>query len=230
MVHLAQFPALPQTPDGFNWNPDVLRAHMILSTAYNRAATLLCQEEADPMRLRIHSEQIAQKMLRILEALVPEIGDQAWIESAATAFGQLTVALEQAATIVTGVENSKIKGVVPIRVETSGRRGRPRKAVNPVWLADAFSEHRRLTLQTIADALGMHRNTLRNYLKRYNVYRRFSTISDADLDIDTPADRPGASKTLNYECCAEEEGRRNVGECFKQQPTPWQVTKRQWSG
>ncbi|KAJ6492067.1 hypothetical protein C8R45DRAFT_825572, partial [Mycena sanguinolenta] len=34
-----------------------------------------------------------------------------------------------------------------------------------------------------ADALGMHRHTLRNYLKQYNVYRRFSVISDADLDI-----------------------------------------------
>ncbi|KAF8837819.1 hypothetical protein BDN67DRAFT_883645, partial [Paxillus ammoniavirescens] len=34
----------------------------------------------------------------------------------------------------------------------------------------------------LANALGMHRNTLRHYLKLYNVYNRYSTISDADLD------------------------------------------------
>ncbi|KAJ7933734.1 hypothetical protein B0H13DRAFT_1855980 [Mycena leptocephala] len=39
----------------------------------------------------------------ILEALVPEIGDQAWIESAATAFGQITVDLEQSAAMATRV-------------------------------------------------------------------------------------------------------------------------------
>ncbi|KAJ7477545.1 hypothetical protein FB451DRAFT_960025, partial [Mycena latifolia] len=35
----------------------------------------------------------------------------------------------------------------------------------------------------LADALGMHRNTLRNYLKLYGVYGRYSDISDRDLDI-----------------------------------------------
>jgi LmbE family N-acetylglucosaminyl deacetylase len=103
MVHPAEFPALPDTPDDFNWHPDVLRAHDILSSAYDRAATLLRQEEADPMRLRIHSEQIAQKMLIILEALVPEIGDHTWIETAATAFGQIAADLERSAAIADGV-------------------------------------------------------------------------------------------------------------------------------
>jgi len=77
-------------------------------------------------------------------------------------------------------ENSKVKRVVPIRVEYTGRRGRPRKVVDPVWLADAFSERRKMTLQTIADALGMHRHTLRNYLKIHNVYKRYTEISDQD--------------------------------------------------
>ncbi|KAJ6570734.1 hypothetical protein B0H10DRAFT_1714516, partial [Mycena sp. CBHHK59/15] len=35
----------------------------------------------------------------------------------------------------------------------------------------------------LADGLGMHRNTLRNYLKLYGVYRRYSDISDHNLDI-----------------------------------------------
>ncbi|KAJ7070213.1 hypothetical protein B0H15DRAFT_763291, partial [Mycena belliarum] len=35
----------------------------------------------------------------------------------------------------------------------------------------------------LADGLGMHRNTLRNYLKMYGVYDRYSNITDKDLDI-----------------------------------------------
>ncbi|KAG1733231.1 uncharacterized protein EDB91DRAFT_1016673, partial [Suillus paluster] len=35
----------------------------------------------------------------------------------------------------------------------------------------------------LAAALGMHQNTLRCYLKKHNVYQRFSAISNADLDI-----------------------------------------------
>jgi hypothetical protein len=71
---------------------------------------------------------------------------------------------------------------VPIRIERNGR-GRPRKVIEPVWLADAISSHRKITLQTLADGLGIHRNTLRNYLKRYGVYERYSDLSDRDLDI-----------------------------------------------
>lgn len=55
--------------------------------------------------------------------------------------------------------------------------------MEPVWLADAVSSHRKLTLQTLADALGVHRNILRNYLKLYGLYGRYSNISDNDLDI-----------------------------------------------
>ncbi|KAJ7683761.1 hypothetical protein B0H17DRAFT_899317, partial [Mycena rosella] len=35
----------------------------------------------------------------------------------------------------------------------------------------------------LANALGMHRHTLRNYLKYYGVYMRYSNITEGDLDI-----------------------------------------------
>lgn len=35
----------------------------------------------------------------------------------------------------------------------------------------------------MAELLGIHRHTLRFYLKKYNVYDRFSALSDADLDL-----------------------------------------------
>ncbi|KAJ7479082.1 hypothetical protein FB451DRAFT_1172202 [Mycena latifolia] len=95
MVHPANFPAPPDTPNVFNWHPNLLHAHDILATAYGWAATLLRQEEGDPMRLRIHSEQIAEQLLPILEALFLELGDEAWIETAVTTFFQISVDLER---------------------------------------------------------------------------------------------------------------------------------------
>lgn len=74
MARPAQFPALPLTRAQFNWSPDVLKAHNIIAIAYERASVLLLQEEADPLRLRIHSEQVVNKLFPILEALVPEVG------------------------------------------------------------------------------------------------------------------------------------------------------------
>jgi hypothetical protein len=103
MAHPAQFPALPLTPEQFNWSPDVLQAYGIITAAYNRASELLRQEEPDPLRLRLHSEQVINKLVPILEALVPEVGDQTWLEDSAHALGQLTVQLERSAIIADGM-------------------------------------------------------------------------------------------------------------------------------
>jgi hypothetical protein len=81
--------------------------------------------------------------------------------------------------------------VAAVRLERTGRAGRPKKVVDPVWLSDAVSSHRKLNLQTIADGLGMHRNTLRNYLKKYGVYERYLNISPHDLDILTKMFKEG---------------------------------------
>lgn len=103
MVHPAQFPALPLTPEEFNWSPDVLQVHNIIVAAYDRASTLLRQEEADPLRLRIHSEQVLDKLVPLLEALVPEVGDQTWLEACASALGEIVVELERSALAADGM-------------------------------------------------------------------------------------------------------------------------------
>ncbi|KAJ7430994.1 hypothetical protein B0H11DRAFT_2262604 [Mycena galericulata] len=183
MPHPADFPDLPETPNDFQWGATVLQAHNIITTAYSRADTLLRQEEADPVRLRFNCDQIANRMVPILEALEPEVGDNIWVTECAESLGCMMVDLARAAAAADTVENAKITPVVPIHIEKTGRRGRPRKVLDPVWLEDAVSGHRKITLQILADALGIHRNTLRNYLKMYNVYNRYSDLSDHDLDI-----------------------------------------------
>jgi hypothetical protein len=103
MVHPAKFPPLPQTPDNFNWAPDVLQAHQIITVGYDRASALLRQEEGDPLRLRIHSEEILNKFVPILEALEPEVGDQPWLETCAHTLGALAVALQRGAAVADGM-------------------------------------------------------------------------------------------------------------------------------
>jgi hypothetical protein len=46
-----------------------------------------------------------------------------------------------------------------------------------------MSPKRRITLTKLAKLLGIHRHTLRTYLKHYNVDYKFATLSDGDLDI-----------------------------------------------
>ncbi|KAJ6456832.1 hypothetical protein C8R47DRAFT_1082293 [Mycena vitilis] len=196
MVLPAQFPALPFTPQEFNWSPDVLRAHTIITTAYERASTLLRQEEGDPLRLRIHSEQVLDKLVPILEALEPEVGDYGWLEASASALGELTVQLQRSALVAEGIEHAKLQHVHPIRVERTGRRGRPRKVVEPVWLADAVASHRNITLQALADAMGMHRHTLRNYLKIGKRARSVSISNSTIISIDDEDDSPSGSPYL----------------------------------
>jgi hypothetical protein len=42
---------------------------------------------------------------------------------------------------------------------------------------------RRISLTKLANVLGIHRNTLRMYLKKYKVDHNFSDLSDQDLDL-----------------------------------------------
>jgi hypothetical protein len=80
-------------------------------------------------------------------------------------------------------DNAKTARFNPVQTEKRRGRGRPRKVINHAWLEDATSPQRKITLTRLAKALGVHRHTLRNYLKLYKVYEHFTHISDAELDL-----------------------------------------------
>ena len=65
----------------------------------------------------------------------------------------------------------------------TGRPGRPRKVLNLEFLKEATGNHRQIKLAQLADAMKIHRNTLRLYMKRHNVLREYSNLSNADLDL-----------------------------------------------
>jgi sugar diacid utilization regulator len=67
-------------------------------------------------------------------------------------------------------------------IEHSGGAGRPKKKLNSVWIRDAMSTEHHLSLKDIAALLGIHRNTLRYKLRQMGLQRRFSRLSNDDLD------------------------------------------------
>lgn len=60
--------------------------------------------------------------------------------------------------------------------------GRPSKLVNSNLLRELFQPSRNLPLTKVAAALGIHRNTLNQKIKRLGLDRTFSQISDDELD------------------------------------------------
>ena len=63
-----------------------------------------------------------------------------------------------------------------------GLRGRPKKIINVEFLKEAVSNSRHIPCTELARVLGVHRNTLRLYMKSQGIERRYTCISDADLD------------------------------------------------
>ena len=80
-------------------------------------------------------------------------------------------------------ERSKVSEVKVIRTERSGRRGRPRKVISDAFLQEAFRSSRNISISRVATSLGVHRNSVKRYMKLYDITRQpFSTISDVLLD------------------------------------------------
>jgi hypothetical protein len=61
-------------------------------------------------------------------------------------------------------------------------RGRPPKVIDPAFLAEAFDPGRRIGMSLLAKKMGIHRNTLRKYLKLYGIDKKFAQLSDQELD------------------------------------------------
>jgi hypothetical protein len=77
----------------------------------------------------------------------------------------------------------RIQRIVPIEEpRLTGQVGQPRKLINAVWLKNAMSAHRNISITALAKALGIHRLTLRRHLGLHGVYRHFSAISDPEID------------------------------------------------
>ena len=80
-------------------------------------------------------------------------------------------------------ERSSVSKIKTITVEKSGKRGRPRKVISEAFLKEAFRPGRNISISKLASSLPIHKNTLKNYMRQYQITRpRFSRISNLSLD------------------------------------------------
>ena len=81
-------------------------------------------------------------------------------------------------------ERSKVSEVKVItRERAAGTRGRPRKAIADSFLREAFKTGRNISVSRVATTLGVHQNTVKNYMKLYKISQQpFSTMLDPPLD------------------------------------------------
>ena len=64
----------------------------------------------------------------------------------------------------------------------TGKRGRPRKIVDPKVLHDAFQKDRRIPTTVLASILGINRKTLQARKDELGIDSGFDKITDAELD------------------------------------------------
>ncbi|KAF7306246.1 Integrase catalytic domain-containing protein [Mycena indigotica] len=177
-----EFPALPAHFDNGIWPPSVLQAHDIVHDAYRYAYEALNAGDNESHRLKLHADKILNCTLPIVRAMELEILNPQWIEEAEVLVAALGVALEASAAAMETVNVDHLKKPVLVKIQR-GRRGRPRKIISQDWLTAAVAPGRRLTLTKLAELAGVHRHTLRAYMKSFGVYERFNQLSDHDLDL-----------------------------------------------
>jgi hypothetical protein len=70
----------------------------------------------------------------------------------------------------------------PVRIVKTSLRGRPRKIVDLDYLHEAISNTCQIKFTKLAGVLGIHRNTLHLHMKCHSIERKYSQLSNADLD------------------------------------------------
>ncbi|KAK6984929.1 hypothetical protein R3P38DRAFT_2465756, partial [Favolaschia claudopus] len=172
-------PPLPPHPDNAPWSPSVYNAYDALQNTFRHASNVLSQD-ADAKRLEAHIEKATEDLLPILEAFETHAAVEhiplPWLYSCTEAVGHLIAGLCQAQ------EETNVAYIEPVKVVRTGKRGRPRKHLNPQLLTEAMDSQRRMSLTKLAQLMGVSRPTLRKQLLLNGVYSKFTSLSKSELD------------------------------------------------
>ncbi|KIP01306.1 hypothetical protein PHLGIDRAFT_507613 [Phlebiopsis gigantea 11061_1 CR5-6] len=139
------------------------QGYQILKELHTRITTTLRQEENDPIRLNILRQQIFSSAMPILKAFISEEISAEWIVAGVDLFGRLALMLRDVASAAEGIERSLVKNPQLASIVQSGQRGQPEKIVREDSLREALASNHHIPLQTLSQALGIHRNTLRKH-------------------------------------------------------------------
>ncbi|KAL0056669.1 hypothetical protein AAF712_016725 [Marasmius tenuissimus] len=178
------FITLPVPDPTIPWSPNILNAAQRLTTIYNNARAVLGQE-SDSNRLKLYYDLIRDEAIPLLEALERESVPEDWITEGSQLFGRLASKIARAESMSKNRDDRRVRVPKLVRLHRTGKRGRPAKVIDENYLKEAMGSGRAITISKLAKTkpLSVHRNTLRKYIKGYNIESwRFSRISNRKLD------------------------------------------------
>ncbi|KAG8943831.1 hypothetical protein FRC04_002454 [Tulasnella sp. 424] len=133
------------------------------------------------MRLKTWADALDEHV-DLVHAMGQEGLSEEWVQSALDVMQDLINRLRNAADQSARREDHHIGSIQPILIVRTGRRGRPRKAIDPEYLRQAFKPYRRINITRLAKALDVDRKTLKGYMDLYGISKSFSEISSEDID------------------------------------------------
>jgi hypothetical protein len=86
----------PPMPNGGPWSSNHCDAFFILRDMHHHSNNVIRREEGEPIRLNILWNDIFNKAIPLLEALLSSGFPEDWVETATHCFGQLAVDLKAA--------------------------------------------------------------------------------------------------------------------------------------
>ncbi|KAG5222584.1 Integrase catalytic domain-containing protein [Salix suchowensis] len=174
----SMIPSLPQSATP--WAADIQNVYQTLNDIYNRANNALTFNAMDAFRMQYHYNNVLQDAIPLLDAVeqhtkAGEVQLIAWLEEVVNSYKLLICQLQDAAATTTGKMSSLSQHSTHIDQAAS-------QTHRPCFLEEAMKPGRNITIATLARQLGVDRKTIYNYLKKYNLSKEFTAISDEDLD------------------------------------------------
>ena len=196
-------PLSPLPPSERPWSIAVHTAYQKLYHIYHTGSSYIDVGNIEAHWLQQYGNAIiadAYPLLLLLtesaesESLPPE-----WIEQLTTEFTTLLELIDEEWMLVKDEYVSSIMAKInlncmvcrsasnvtipqPIYTTCTGKRGRPKKCVDPQVLHDAFQKGRRIPTTVLASVLGINQMTLKARMQEIDIDTSYDEISDEDLD------------------------------------------------
>ncbi|KJA26465.1 hypothetical protein HYPSUDRAFT_52392 [Hypholoma sublateritium FD-334 SS-4] len=177
-------PALParQTP----WSSAARNAFMRINTVYDTSSAYLEAASFDPHRLKGYMMAIVTDVFPIVllleESAIQEGIPAAWLENIANKFTELFGILTESLQTENLMPAANVIIPETVLLSQTGKRGRPKKVIDPDVLQNALRGDRRISITALANVLGVHRNTLREKIKELDISTGYDNLEDEDLD------------------------------------------------
>ena len=185
------------------WSIAVQTAYQKLYQIYHTGSSYIDVGNVEAHRLQQYGNAIITDAYPLLLLLTKSAEDESipieWIEQLATEFSALLELIEEKWMSVKDEYVSSIMAIInlncivsrsasnvtipqPIHTTRTGKRGRPKKCVDPKVLHEAFQEGRQIPINVLASILGIDPKTLRARMEDMDIDPGYNKISDEELD------------------------------------------------